>query len=252
MKKIKMDAEAINQLMEKIKQDLIQKKGVPDKIDYTLNPSITLTDDQKVEVIFENEASKKMDALIDEAKKEIGWYATVERESEKRFIVKDIVLFPQTVTGATVTTDDAEYQNWMDSLDDETFNSLRFYGHSHVNMGCYPSGVDTTHFSNMLQNLNDFYIFGIFNKRGEYWMNIYDVENNILYEDKDIVYKYFTTKYDTWAKDQIKEYVKENVTTYPQTYSGGYCGNYGSYGKKAGTGVQKGNWYDGWDGEYYE
>lgn len=261
MKKIKMDGTSIEQLMLKIKQDLEQRRDLPDKIDFTVNPSITLTEDQKVEVIFENDASRKMDALIDSCEKEIGWYATVMRENEKRFIIKDIIVFPQTVTGATVTTDDLEYSAWMESLDDETFNSLRFYGHSHVRMTCTPSGVDTAHFSNMLQNLRDFYIFGIFNKRGEYWMNIYDVENNTLYENKDIIYKYFVTEYSKWADEQIKNLVKEKSYTYATPQSGkSYPGSnvYYNQGKsnqnvnKPANKGQHGSWYEGWDGEYYE
>lgn len=251
MKKIVMDSTAVEQLLDKIKLDLTQAKGLPDKIDYSLNPSITLTEDQKVEVVFENEAMKKMDALIEECSDEIGWYGTVVREGEKRFIIKDIFLMPQTVTGATVTTDDAEYAAWNQSLDDDTFNSMRFYGHSHVNMGCFPSTTDSTHYSNMVQNLRDFYIFGIFNKRGAHWFNIYDVENNVLYEDKDILYRYYVGAFNTWAKEQIEKYVKKKTYTYANGvggYSGKYTGNVYAGAAQKGKPSSHGSWYSGWNG----
>lgn len=248
MKKIVMDTTAVDELLSRIKQDLGQAKGLPEKIDYVLNPSMTLPDDQKVELVFENDAMKKMDALIEECADEIGWYATVEREGDKRFIIKDIFLVPQVVTGVTVTTDDEEYTKWSQELDDDTFNSMRFYGHSHVNMGCYPSATDTNHYSNMIQNVRDFYIFGIFNKRGAHWLNIYDIENNVLYEDKDIIYKYYVDKYSTWAKDQIKKYVTKQVytpattTVWPKKYNGNT-----NYAKPS----SHGSWYSGWNGDDY-
>lgn len=238
MKKIAITLTDVTSIVDRIKSELLTAKGVPEKIDYTINPSITLKDEEKVEVVFENEAYKKMYALIDESKEEIGWYGIVERESDRHFIIKDIILFPQLVTGATVKTDDAEFRNWQDSLDDETFNKLRFYGHSHVHMATTPSGVDTAHFNNMLQNLRDFYIFAILNKSKSSWFNIYDVANNTLYESKDIKFKYFVTEEDTWAKEEIKKFVKVHTYT-PQNYARPannppYSGGYGAYGSGYG------------------
>ena len=214
MKKIKMTKADIGKFIEELAVKLSQEKGIPEKVTWELNPDVKLKDEEKVEVIFETEAYEKMQALIEEAKKEIGWYGVVEREGDKTFIIKDLLLCPQVVTGATVKTDDKEYIGWLDSLDDYTVNHMRFYGHSHVNMSTFPSSTDKTHYNEMIQNCNDFYIFGIFNKSGARWFNIYDVENNILYEDSDIKYQFYISPSNTWATEQIKKYVKEETYTY--------------------------------------
>ena len=180
------------------------------KIDLSY-PLATLKDREKAEVLFTTIANKKLTALVDQCDKEVGWHGTVVRDPEKanRFIIEDILVFPQTVTSTTVTPDETDYAMWLASLDDDTFNKLRFHGHSHVRMSCSPSGVDTDYQDNILENLKDFYIFGIFNKHGSNWMLVYDIENNILYEDKDIVYMCNVSEEEVWAAQQIKELVKE-------------------------------------------
>ena len=230
MKKIMMQQNDVAEFIDKIKAMLLGDKGLPDKLNIDVNASVKLREEDKVEILFENEAYKKMNALVENCDKEIGWYGTVERTSEKQFLIKDIVMFPQTVSGATVQTDDAEYEKWNRELADEVHNSLRFYGHSHVRMGCSPSLTDNDHYKFMIQNVNDFYIFGIFNKNAtnNYWFNIYDIANNVLYEKDDIIYKYLITPADMWAEAQIKEFVKERVCTPPAAYTNGH----GNFGKK--------------------
>lgn len=277
MKKIAMRQEDIPSFIEKIKAQLLSDKGIPERLNLEINPTVKLKDEEKAVVVFENEAYKKMNALVQVCDKEIGWYGTVKREGEKRFVVTDIIMFPQEVTGVTVQTDDAEYTNWSNALSDEVFNSMRFYGHSHVNMGCSPSGVDTDHYKNMIQNCNDFYIFGIFNKNKtyNYWLNIYDIENNVLYEKEDIDYRYTMAEEEMWAEDSIAKYVKERKI-YPaaSTYSGNSYWNNSkkntpatpatqaaqaaktvqSTSKGKSDAAKKGAWdyYNGWNNRYNE
>lgn len=222
MKKIKLDQTDIDQLVGRFRKDMTSKKGIPETVSYKVNVSVGLPEEEKVKVIFEDEAYKKMYALIDKCVNEIGWWGLVERTSEKEFLIKDIIVPPQTVTGVTVTTDDKAYPEWEEALDDDTFNAMKFYGHSHVNMSTSPSSVDTTFYNNRLQNERRFLILGIFNKRRELWMNIYDVENNILYEEDDISVTYYVSEADSWAEQQIKEKVTKPVYTPPKTnYYGG-------------------------------
>lgn len=210
MRNIRLTNNQIKEMCAEFRRQLKETKSRSGKIDLSY-PLTTIKDGEKAEIIFTTTANKKLIALVDQCNKEVGWHGTVVRDPEKRnrFIIEDLLVFPQTVTSTTVTPDETEYALWLGGLDDETFNKLRFHGHSHVRMACNPSGVDTEYQDNILENLKDFYIFGIFNKHGSNWMLIYDIENNILYEDKDIIYSCNESEEEEWAAEQIEKLVKE-------------------------------------------
>lgn len=172
-------------------------------------------------LVIELNAWMKMQALIDKCDKEIAWHGLVEKDNNT-YTIKDIVIFPQTVTGATVTSDETEYSLWLAQQPDDVFNKLRFHGHSHVNMGVTPSGVDTAYQEDMIHNVQDFYIFAIFNKKGDNWCTIYDVQDNIVYEDTDIELHIPTASAEAWAEAAIKEYVNipKPVKAKPKTKKG--------------------------------
>lgn len=170
----------------------------------------TIKSDDKAHITVTEEAWGKIRQLVDQCDKEVGWHGTVERTSKNEFTIKDIFVFPQTVTAATVTSDETKYTMWLMEQPDDVFNSLRFHGHSHVNMGVSPSGVDTKYQDDILKNLNDFYIFGIFNKREDNYLIIYDVTNNIVYEDKDIILHTPGGNYRQWAKEMLDEFVSSS------------------------------------------
>ena len=158
----------------------------------SINFSFNLKNEQKNEKVIVNftaTAWLKLWSLVSSEKGEIGWHGIVEKVNKGLYLIKDIIMYPQYVTGTTVQTDDVGYGNWLHKeLSDDEINNLRFHGHSHVNMSTSPSGVDTTWYNEILQGLssNDFYIFGIFNKRDEYFMEIYDLAENTIYEKADI------------------------------------------------------------------
>jgi len=112
------------------------------------------------------EAYNKMYALVTEFEDEVAWHGTVTRDGKNEFTIEDVLIYPQEVTGSTVITDQKAYAEWLYEFDSETFNKIRMQGHSHVNMGVTPSGVDNTHRQGILDQLEEgmFYIFMIWNK----------------------------------------------------------------------------------------
>ena len=134
------------------------------------------------------EAYKKILALVTEFPDEVGWHGSVSRTGDNEFIIEDIFVYPQEVTGSTVNTDQEAYTNWLYELDDDTFGKIRMQGHSHVNMSVSPSGVDDKHRQQILEQLEQdmFYIFQIWNKSLSVHTLIYDMARNVLYEDKDV------------------------------------------------------------------
>ena len=163
-------------------------------------------DRPKAKLVILLKAWLKLQALVTECDKEIAWHGLVTK-SENTYTIEDVIIFPQSVTGATVTSDDTEYSLWLAQQPDEIFNKIRFHGHSHVNMGVTPSGVDTAYQEDIVRNLQDFYIFSIFNKKGDNWCTIYDVEDNIVYGDNDIELITPDIEAIGWAQAAIKEFV---------------------------------------------
>lgn len=114
----------------------------------------------------------KMMALVHGFDTEVEWHGVVDRSADNEFVVSDILPFPHEASSATVTSNQEEYEKWQDTLDDDTFKRCRFHGHSHVNMGVSPSGVDMTFRHNKVDNFcrpsgddDFFYVFIILNKK---------------------------------------------------------------------------------------
>ena len=181
--------------------------------------------DCKATVYFTELAWQKMQTLIREFDKEVAWHGVAYRGEDpdkNEYTITDILVYPQEVTGVTVSTDQVEYQTWLMSHDDEVFNNIRMQGHSHVNMGTTPSTVDLNLYERFLDQLDDtmFYIFLIYNKRGEKTYKIYDLAKNILFETADVTVKVLGNGFDM---DEFMKDAKSKVVskTYP-TYNGGY------------------------------
>ena len=170
-------------------------------------------DENKAQLIFTPEAYIKMRALVDEFSTEVQWHGLVKRIDDFTFMVTDILIFPHEAAAATVVSDEKEYQEWLDALDADDFNSLRFHGHSHVNMAITPSGVDNTYRKNILTTFgipkegdDYFYIFLITNKRCEYNIQIFDITNNSLFDYKD---KEITVTIMTNEDDDLNTFISE-------------------------------------------
>lgn len=213
MKTFKFNEGKGKELVDKV-QEIVGQLSLGDWL--TLSQQLKNNVTQRAEVHFSSQAYYKMFALVEACSKEIAWDGVVYRDKEfpHIFYVTDIIVYPQMVSGATVDTDDIPYMEWLNGLDDETFNHRRFNGHSHVNMGTTPSGTDTTYREQSILNIKDFFIFGIFNKKQEFNFQIYDVENNIIYDNQDVIFYTPEPDYSDWAKQAMKDNVTEKTYTY--------------------------------------
>lgn len=176
---------------------------------------------QKQVILFTPEAYLKMLTLVNNSSKEIGWHGVISVKDNKKvrvFTVEDILVFPQTVTGVTVQTDDTEYAQWLMKFDTPTYNKIRMQGHSHVNMSTTPSCTDLTYYQNILDTLgdDDYYIFMIINKKMDMTILIYDYANNIIFETKDVNMSVGTKDllYNNWYNEEIKKVSEPKIQTY--------------------------------------
>lgn len=152
---------------------------------------------KKAIVYFNSVAWSKMIAVINEFDKEVAWHGLVRKldpeDDKQAYLIYDIVVYPQEVTGATVNTDQKEYEKWLDSFSDDDFNAIKMQGHSHVNMSVSPSSVDNGHKESIIRQLDGdmYYIFMIWNKRFQHHITIYDFGDNVAYEDGDVEVKLY-------------------------------------------------------------
>lgn len=215
---------------------------------------LSAAEDRKATVLMEPLAWQRMWGLVDYYDCEVAWYGVARRgeDPEKdEYVISDILVYPQTVTGATVDTDDKEYDDWHKALPPEIWNSMAMQGHSHVNMGTSPSGTDTSDQKKILDVLtNDmFYIFLIVNKKRSINAKVYDLEKNILFENKDVTVRLSDPAYDLnaflhQADRLVKRYVQPVQSSWRDAADDWWNRKYNQSGGYHGAGYQ-GSCYQG-------
>lgn len=208
-----------------------------------------------VTIHFTEEAWKQMTALIDHFSSEVGWCGVVDREDETHFAITKILVYPQTVTGVTVNTDQAEYSMWLMQQDD--FDNIHMQAHSHVNMAVSPSGTDITDQERMIDSrlLNpvdgDYFIFMIWNKSHNYYAKVVDFENNVVYEKEDIKVTYDGFSCASFLED-AKKICKEKTAAAAPYYGYNYGKSRTEYSGYTGYTSGQNYAWDDEDAEYDE
>lgn len=229
MKPITLTQEAKDRALDLFKKLLEEANDTTGlKISITPETLVKMQNVEKPIVYITTTAYIKMTALIQNSDKELAWYGVAKRVLHN-YLIEDILVYPQTVTSATVDADEAKCAKWFMELPDDIINNLCFQGHSHVTMGASPSGRDTDNwrkFANLLKP-GEFYILCIGNKRGEFYWNIYDAKLNVQFENSDITMCVIDDKGNSiadWAKDNISKYI---IAETPKVYSSvGFLGDY--------------------------
>lgn len=247
MKRISVPKPDIDALVAEFRKQLTDVKTNTTKIVFEKSfDDLMKIDTSKVKkpaIFFSLDAWTKMNQLVKTCSDEIAWQATVEKkpynedkpENGFYYFVDKVYVYPQKVTGTFVDVDPVAYTEWSLKLPDEIYNSFRFQGHSHVNMGTSPSGTDTNTYQTFLDQLkeDDFYIFMILNKRGEFNLYVYDYEQDIIFENdaknEDCYVDVLTTsgELSTWIEENMKR-VEKKQTPPASPYAGAY-GGYGYY-----------------------
>ena len=173
---------------------------------------------EEPKVYITAEAYVKLRKLVDATTTEIGWYGTITKMPgfESVFVIDDILVYPQTVTGATCVQDDDRVFEFELNLSTDQVNRKRFHGHSHVNMGVTPSGVDEQFYQDILTQVDDYFIVMITNKSGAYYTRFYDMQNNILYTGIPVqVMLDNGIALEHWYDDATQNNIKEHTYTAP-------------------------------------
>lgn len=208
-----------------------QKKSI--RVDFDCSCGNKKIQDANVTLNFSLKAWVKILSLINSYNTEVQWHGLVVRDNDTTFTVYDILIFPHSVTSCTVTSQQEEYEKWLNSLTNDEYRDLRFHGHSHVNMGVTPSSVDTNYRINIIKNFGKptpeddyFYIFFIGNKKGSYDIEIYDISNNVLYNTKDILLNVELEEGETLQKFMCEAESVVSEITPKQSYKTSFINKY--------------------------
>lgn len=270
MRPINLSNETVDKLygefLEKFKNE-IANYGFSGGTSMTIKTNFEEVAKEKVIIKYTQEAFLRMQALVDFFDSEVAWYGLCERLGEKEFRVYGVKLCKQEVSGAKVDTSDEDTLEFFCSLTDDEAEHLHFQAHSHVKMSTGASGTDIQNQQDVVRNMgkSGFYIFQIWNKNNDINTYLYDLDNNVFYDRKDVMIVIEDSMGDL---DDFIASVADLVVekkTYPYQYGGnGYLGNY--YNKSTETKTSKktekkeeddeydkvylGDFYDGIHGYY--
>lgn len=159
-------------------------------------------------IIISKIALAKMQLYIEGCSDEIGWLGTVTKNDENIFFINDVFLFEQDVHGTTteITPDGLmkfaeELLQQPDGL--ETWNNLKLWGHSHVNMAVFASSQDDKQMEAFSNGSIPWFLRIIANKSGDITVDLYDYSQGITYLNLPWWEEY--TDEERKIENQIKE-----------------------------------------------
>ena len=260
----KEKSELINKLLKQFMASLDNYTfGNSTKISFEANIGGKLK--EKIKLVYSPSAWLKMNALVDNFSSEVSWFGLVNKtDSPLMYYIYDVLVCKQQVNGAKVDTEDDDMLEFLSGLTDEEAEHLHFQAHSHVNMSTSASGTDLQNQADILANMpgNDgFYIFQIWNKRGDINTYFYDLKNNVFYDKDDVEILVEDETYGTIdnfiaeskkmvtgiepkkKKDNVKENKNSGGTT-KYYYGGGYGYEDGYYYPGYGYTSYLGNYSD--------
>ena len=144
---------------------------------------------EKIVIRYSASAYLRMNKLVHFFSSEVGWYGLIKKVSDKEYYVYDVLVPRQQVDGAKVDTDDDDMVEFFGSLTDEQADNMFFQAHSHVYMDTTPSGTDSQNQMDILSNIpghKGFYLFQIWNKKGDVNSFLYDLDANTYYDKNDV------------------------------------------------------------------
>lgn len=176
-----------------------------------------------VRVFIKPIAYSKMWHYVDICDEEVSWLGIVENIG-CIYIISDVYLVEQNVSSAESSIDEEAFCKLMKQLileGDEggkKSNNIRFLGHSHHTMSTNPSHQDDLQMKEYAKNNMDFFVRGIFNKKGRIKFCIFLFKDGeILLELEDVpwsIYPFVDKDLRSSIESEIKEKVKPIARQY--------------------------------------
>lgn len=173
-------------------------------------------------------ASEKMKEYIKGmGSTEIGWMGFMSKlEDEEVYIVDDVFVPFQDVNGGTCEIREVESNEAMRQLylaDEDKYNSIRLWGHSHHTMPVTPSPQDNTQFQKFVdrwqdEQVNPYFVRLIANSKGVIKCDLYDNVTKLRYENVEVLTErpFVQSFYEDIAKE-IAENTRAKVYEAPKS-----------------------------------
>jgi hypothetical protein len=133
-------------------------------------------------------AIKWLTVMADVHNHEIGVFGFVDELPNNTYLIRDI-FYPKHSEAAGATCEispegETLMAEWLISHNRENdIAKAKFWGHSHVNMGVFPSGQDEDQSIERMNRNQSYLIRGIFNKDGLLSISFYDYQNKRRFDN---------------------------------------------------------------------
>lgn len=246
------EEKVLKAFVDKFKIDWAKFVADKNKTKFSFSVDVSTVAKDRVTIIYSPKAYLRMQALVDFFDTEVSWYALVEKLADRIYRIYDVRVCKQYVNGVKVDTDDDSTREFYDSLPDDEVNHLHCQCHSHVRASTDASEVDIQNQLDILSNVGNkgFYIFQIWNKQGDINTYLYDMDDNVYYDRKDVdieieddgiltlndflgeaASQVIEMKYQQWDKGEKTKKSDAGVNYLGSNYGQGYdYGTYGTYG----------------------
>lgn len=193
---------------------------------HDFNTSINFLEDIELPKIVINEKAY-MDMIYITSQSnnnEISWLGSVDKVNNV-YIIDNIYLFEQTVSSTTtLITPNSIVKLGTEMLKAgmiKEVNKLRFWGHLHPGNSTSPSKDDNDTMDILRKRCKDYFIRGIFGRKGKAEFSLFDYSKGIWFNDVEWnFYRNENVERRDVIKKLIEEKVKKEIITFPSF--GGY------------------------------
>ena len=173
-----------------------------------------LDENQIPELFIAVDAMAMVQQYVAQCSKEIGWMGQIElteREGESPMITLiNPYAVPQEVSHTTTDLDADGIGEWALTL--KSPETIKWWGHSHVNMACNPSSTDMITFNEHIENDPESpFIMTIHNKSGEMFTNFY-LGHGLFAKNPPVRINYGNDIHQAAAEKHLKDNIREAKT----------------------------------------
>lgn len=171
-------------------------------------------------IYYTDKVADQINYIVNKCKGEVGWLGLMEQlEGHNAYLVTDMYIPPQRAHGTEtdILPQDMVELHFQIEEEGKDPNLLRYWGHSHVNMGVSPSGQDVKQVMEYRTEGVDHFVMAIYNKKGESNVEFFDFAGGLRHQGCwDGRVRVGLTDEETKELDGI---LQTNVKTYYTTYN---------------------------------